>query len=67
MDKAKLMLANGMHTVVPITLVAGELPKKFQHSGRVFQLHHRQVGTGASAIRGVYQEVSPAPPAKAKR
>jgi hypothetical protein len=58
MDKAKLMLKNGMHTVVPVTLDAGKLPKTIEQQGRTFTLHHTTVGTGTSEIRGVYTEVA---------
>ncbi len=58
MDRAKLVLKNGMHTVVPIALEDGKPPVKFQHAGRVYVLHHTVVGTGTSDIRAVYSEVS---------
>ena len=58
MDRAKLVLKNGMHTVVPITLENGQPPKKFQHGGRTYELHHTLVGTGTSDIRAVYSELS---------
>ncbi len=60
MDKAKLVLRNGMHTVVPITLTAaGVPPPAFEHQGRHYQLHYTLVGTGAADIRAVYSEVEP--------
>ncbi len=59
MDRAKLMLKNGMHTVVPIPLEAGQLPAKFQHNGVVYELHHRVAGTNSKdGVRAVYSEVA---------
>lgn len=59
MDKAQLVFKNGARTVVPIPMENGKPPAKFEHQGRVFELHHRQVGTGKTEIRGVYQELEP--------
>lgn len=58
MNRAKLVLRNGMHTVVPIPLDDGIPPKKFQHEGRVYELHHTVVAAGPNDIRAVYSEVA---------